>query len=187
MSATFRKHVRLHVRTTLFHRSATNDITQLDEVVRTARESACLKAQYFVCEESDHPGIVRSGLTDDDKRKLLSQMSFSVEYGCGILHRFKEDGTVIWFGNEDFANLLQKSLYDISCPGWCGVLEEVKEPYNDIVTVCQLTHASTYTAAFQIAWVSRLLAHLYLITDLITASLRREVLSRDDTTDPPNV
>lgn len=162
-----------------FHRRQANSesITQLDEVLRTARESACQRARYFVREESDHPGIVHSQLSDSDKRRLLSQMTFSAQYGCRLLHQVTADGKVSkWFGNQDFAYVLQKSLYDVTCPGWCGALDDLKVPGSEKVTVCQLIEVSAWTAASQMAWVSSFLAVIRLIVDPIIASTCRTFL-----------
>lgn len=129
---------------------------------------------------------MQAGLTDADKKTLLSQMTFSVEHGCDLLHRFTADGKVqVWFGNEDFARLIQKSLYDITCPGWCGVLDEIKfkPPDAGKVTVCQMTQVSTYTIASQIAWVSDMII-LHLIADPVLARACCTILFRNNASAP---
>lgn len=125
---------------------------QLGEVVRTVRESNCEKARHFVLADSKHPGIVRSDMTDNEKKELLAQMTFSSDYGCMLLHRFV-DGKFVWFGNVDFAHMLKLSLYDVACPGFCGILGDMHHPDTEMVTVCQASQVSSYTVALQITWV----------------------------------
>lgn len=129
-----------------------NVILQLDEVARTARENACKKAIYFIYEESDHQGFVRSDMDDIDKAALIARMEFTAEHGCKLLHKIMEDGTTLWFGNEDFASILKESLYDITSPGWCGGLASM--PLPRATAVCQLTEPTPYLVASQITWVS---------------------------------
>jgi hypothetical protein len=80
-------------------------------------------------------------------------MEFTTKYGCKLLHKFTGDGDIVWFGNDDFASILKKSLYDTNCPGWCGALSEMQLPDAENVTVCQLTEVAPYVVASQIAWV----------------------------------
>lgn len=132
----------------------TNTTSQLNDVVRTARDGLCQNAHYFVHGDSECPGIIPPDMTDQEQQALLARMSFSTKYGCELLHR-KTEGRVVWFGNEAFGHVVKKSLYDILCPGWCGALDELKPPpTGGPVTLCQLTEATPYTVASQIAWVS---------------------------------
>lgn len=121
--------------------------------------------QYFICEDSEHLGIVQSDMMDNKKKMLVSQMSFSVKHGCGLLYQFMVDRDIIWFGNHDFASLVKQSLYDVTCPGWCSALSKMKLPDAESVTVCQLTEVSAYMVASQITWVTHLLIIIHHVTD----------------------
>jgi hypothetical protein len=92
-------------------------------------------------------------MADNEKKRLLSQLAFSSDYGCLLLHQFV-DGKITWFRNRDFAYMVKLLLYDIACPGWCGILGEMQHPDTRMVTVCQATEVSSYTVALQITWVT---------------------------------
>ena len=125
----------------------------------------CQKVQFFICEDSEHLGIVWSDITNNEKKALGSQISFSVEHGCGLLYQFMVDGDVVWFGNHDFTFLVKQLLYDVTCPGLCDALSEMKLPDAENVTVCQLTEVSAYMVASQITWVTCLLIIIRHVTD----------------------
>lgn len=103
-------------------------------------------------------------------------MVFSEEVGCQLLHRTMDDGTVDWFANHDFAHLIQQSLYDITCPGWCGILGEMTLDTGE-VTVSQPREVSIHTVATQIAWVSYFFLIIHFKVDHIrVASTRCTIL-----------
>lgn len=89
---------------------------------------------------------------DNEKRALLSQMTFSATCGCNLLHQIK-DRDVDGLMDEDFTDVLKQSLYNITSPGWCGILDNVAT--NSIsVLVRQMREPPPHIVANQIAWVS---------------------------------
>lgn len=100
----------------------------------------------------DYQGIITLDMDNASKAVLLACMKFTAKHGCKLLHEFMEDSMIVWFGNVNFASILKRSLYDITCLGWCGAWGDMQ--LLDANMVCQLTEPSPYIVASQITWVS---------------------------------